>query len=210
MRIVVFGATGATGKLIVARALEQGHQVTAAVRKPDAVTTKHEQLKVVQADVLDEKLVSAAVAGAECVMSAIGPASNSSPGTIISVGIKNMVAACEQNKVPRIIFESGLTSGDGSGLSWFGRWMLSLIASTHRALVADKRTAEATITESKLDWVIVRPAGLSNGARTGTCVTGVNAPLNVLKFVSRADVADFMVKVAGDAQMTRTIQSIGH
>src|SRR5438105_10420169 len=108
MKLVVFGATGGTGKQIVARGLELGHDVTAVARKPEAVATRHDHLRVVRGDVLDAGSVAAAVAGADAVLSAIGPVNNKQPGTLISDAIKHMVTACEQAGVRRLVFESGL------------------------------------------------------------------------------------------------------
>ncbi len=72
MKLLVFGATGGTGREIVAQGLDQGHVVTAFVRNPAAITTKHEKLKLAQGDVLDYPSVEAAVQGQDAVLSALG------------------------------------------------------------------------------------------------------------------------------------------
>jgi len=210
MKITIFGSTGGTGKALVARALEQGHDVTAVARKPEAITTKHERLHVVKGDVMDEKSVIASCAGAEAVLSTIGPADNSKPGNLFSVGVKNMLAGCEQNKVPRFVFESGLMAGDGTGLGFFSRLGTSIFRKKYFAMCLEKRAAEKSIQESKVDWVIVRPPGLDNSRYTGKYITGVNAPINAVKFISNHDVAEFMLKAASDKDLVRTIQTIGH
>jgi len=210
MKIVVFGATGGTGRNLVTLGLEQGHEITAVARKPDAITMKHERLRVIQGDVTDEKSVLAAVVGADVVLSAIGPANNGKPGTLISVGVKNMVAACEQNNVRRFVFESGLMVGDGTGFGFFSRTAVAMFRRSMSLLVAEKRIAEKTITESKLDWVIVRPPGLDHSKPTGKYITGVNAPVNAAKYLSHGDVADYMLKAASDKDLVHTIQTIGH
>jgi|SRR5580658_4205163 putative NADH-flavin reductase len=210
MKIVVFGATGGTGKHVVERALAAGHDVTAVARRPDAVTVKHDKLHVAKGDVLDATSVAAIVVGADAVLSSIGPANNRHPGTLISNGVEHMVAACEKTLVRRFVFESGLMVGDARGLSWFGRLGVSIYRSFNSQLCADKRIAEARIRSSSLDWVIVRPPALDNSPPRGEYKFGVDIRLNPAKKMSHADVADFMVKAASDPQLTRTVQDVGH
>jgi len=72
MNLLIFGATGGTGRAIVTRALEQGHRVTAFARNPAAIKTKHKNLVVVQGDILDYASVERAVKGQDAVLSALG------------------------------------------------------------------------------------------------------------------------------------------
>ena len=113
MKIIVFGATGATGRSVVERALAGGHDVLAVARKPEAVTARP-RLVVVQGDVLNAASVAAALADGDAVICAIGPARNGAPGTLISEGTKNIVAGCARGGVKRLVFESGVMVSDGS------------------------------------------------------------------------------------------------
>jgi putative NADH-flavin reductase len=72
MKFLVFGVTGGTGREILAQALGQGHSVTAFVRNPAALTTKHKNLRVVRGDILDYPSVEASVQGKDAVLSALG------------------------------------------------------------------------------------------------------------------------------------------
>ena len=210
MKLVVFGATGGTGRRVVERGLAEGHEVVAVARKPEAITTTHAKLRVVRGDVLDPASVAAAITGADAVLSSVGPANNKQPGTLISEGMKHIVAACERVGVKRFVFESGLMVGDGSGLSLFSRMGVSIYRSMNKALCTDKRLAEATITASSLDWVIVRPPNLNDAAPRGTFLHGVDAPVSAARSMSHADVAAFMITCAADPALARTIQTIGH
>src|SRR6202789_591220 len=71
MKIIVFGATGGTGKLIVSQALAKGHSVTAFVRNPEGLT-QDPHLRVIQGDVFDFATVVDAVRGHRAVLSALG------------------------------------------------------------------------------------------------------------------------------------------
>jgi putative NADH-flavin reductase len=208
MKLVVFGATGGTGKQIVLRAVDAGHDVVAVARRPEAIIATG--ATAVKGDVLDAASVGAAIAGADAVLSAIGPSNNKQPGTVISGGVANMLAACASAGVRRFVFESGLMVGDGRGLSWLNRTALGMFRRLNRALFDDKCLAEQAIRDSALDWVIVRPVALVDAPATGSYRTGIDIRLAVAKKLSHADVADFMVKSATDASVVRTVQDIGH
>lgn len=72
MNLLVFGATGGTGRALVRQALDQGHAVTAFARDPNKITIRHENLSIVQGDILDYNSVEAAVKGHDAVVSALG------------------------------------------------------------------------------------------------------------------------------------------
>lgn len=72
MHIVIFGATGATGRCLVEQALSQGYDVTAFVRNPLALTTWHARLSIVKGDVFHPASVEEAVTNQDAVLCAIG------------------------------------------------------------------------------------------------------------------------------------------
>lgn len=210
MKLAVFGATGGTGKQVVEKALADGHSVVAVARKPEAITTTHDALTVVKGDVLDKASVAAAITGADAVISAFGPASNKEPGTLMSEGIATIVAACDETGVPKLVFESGLITTDGVGLSLFARTAVGIFRGLNRKLYDDKVLAENTIRASNLAWVIVRPPTLVDGPARGGYRTGVAIGINPAKSVRHADVAEFLVACAGDATVDGTTQVIGY
>jgi putative NADH-flavin reductase len=73
MRLTIFGASGKTGRHLLEQALDAGHNLTAVVRDPTRLPTRHQRLQVVTADVLDPAAIQPAVAGADAVSSALGP-----------------------------------------------------------------------------------------------------------------------------------------
>ncbi len=97
MQLAVFGAGGATGRLIVAEALERGHAVTALVRTPGRLTLDHERLGIVEGDATDPGAVGAAVAGTDAVVSAIG-GTGLGPSTQITDCTATIVAACSDQR----------------------------------------------------------------------------------------------------------------
>ena len=119
MRILVVGATGATGRAIVAQALARGHEVTALVRNPDRLEVRHEHLRVIQGNVLDPTAVDTAVAGQEAVVSALGHKRWMIPTRILSAGTGNILAAMQRHGVRRYIGMASLGVCD----SW---WRMGL------------------------------------------------------------------------------------
>ncbi|MBF6480367.1 NAD(P)-dependent oxidoreductase, partial [Nocardia cyriacigeorgica] len=72
MRIAIFGATGTLGRHVLERALRQGHEVTALTRDASRVSTTHDNLRVLEGDVLDPAAVEGAVAGQDAVLISLG------------------------------------------------------------------------------------------------------------------------------------------
>ena len=208
MKLLVLGATGDTGRNLVEQATAAGHDVLALVRRPEAVKIIH-RLAVQQGDVLDADSVASAVQGCDAVLSAFGPANNKQPGTLMSVGVANIVSACTKHGVKRFVFESGLMCSDGTGLGLFSRLGVRMIGGIYHAMRDDKRLAEREIQASALDWVIVRPPALANAPALGTYKHGVDIAINATKSMPHADVAAFMLRCATDASLVRTVQVIG-
>ena len=192
MKIAVFGASGKTGILIVYQALNQGHQVTAFARKATRVTIQHQRLKVVEGDVMNYYNVLEAVEGQEAVLCALGVDKNK-PNTILSEGTGNILRAMGVAGVRRFIcMSSAGILGNDSGF-WFGKIFMPLFLNH---IFEDKKRQMKIIEESKVDWVIIRPTGLTDSPKTNTYKVNLGNPTS--KSVPRADVADFMLKLLTD------------
>lgn len=195
MNVVVFGATGTTGSEVVARALEQGHTVTAFVRDLAKVERKHPNLKIMQGDVLNRDDVTRAVQGQDAVLSSLGAGLN---GTVRSQGTRHIIEAMQQANVGRFISQSTLGAGDSrSNLNAY--WKYIMFGLLLRRAYADHNRQEAFIKQSNLDWTIVRPGALKDGERTGRYRHGFPpSDKNITLDISVGDVADFMVQQLTD------------
>src|SRR5437588_10426598 len=98
MNLVVLGATGRTGRLVVEQALAAGHTVTALVRSPEKLTTSSPNLRVVTGEATDRAAVSRALEGADAVISALG-----GNGSVIADSTSAIVAAARQAGVSRVV-----------------------------------------------------------------------------------------------------------
>jgi putative NADH-flavin reductase len=201
MRLLIFGATGPTGRLVVDQALKAGHTVAACARRPESLNGQHERLNVHAGDVLDPAAVRSAVEGHEAVIAVYGvPLSPFKAITVYSEGTRNIVSAMESTGVSRYL---GVTSGGTSpspqpNSSFVFEWFIKpVIGGTH---YRGQRRQEEIVMASSLRWTIVRPARLVNGPPSHRYVVQPGYVVsNVLNAV-RADVAEFLVRAVGDPQ----------
>jgi putative NADH-flavin reductase len=192
-RLLIVGATGGTGRALVAQALERGHVVTALARDPSALRLDDPRVTVVQGDVLDYASVEAAVRGQDAVVSALGHKRFLGPTRILSEGTRNVLRAMEAQGVQRFVCETALGIGDSAwrmGL-YYTFFVIPIILPFY---FWDKTRQERVIAASNVTWVIVRPGTLTNGAKHGRYRHGrdVGSFLRTVR-ISRADVADFML-----------------
>ena len=203
-RILVLGATGPMGVQVVSQALEQGHQVTAFVRKPARLRIEADRLRVVVGDVTDNgPELDEAVRGQDAVISALGVGNSLKSGGLAARSIPAIVRAMETQGVRRLIF----TSAYGVGQTYRDVPFVPriFIRTLLRDLYADKARGEDELRRigDKLDWTLVYPVTLTNGPRTGRYRVGERLELHGLPRISRADVAEFLLAQANDASYLR-------
>jgi putative NADH-flavin reductase len=202
VRLLVFGATGATGQQIVMQGLQQGHELTVFVRNPAKLTLRDDRLRVVVGSVPeDADAISAAVGGQDAVISALGVRNSLKSGNLISHSMRTIVPAMERQVVRRLIFTSAFGVGDTRrDAPLLPRIMYRVLLTD---IFADKADAEHYLRESSLDWTLVYPVLLTNGPRTGQYRVGERLRLRGLPMISRADVADFILKQLQDPTYVR-------
>ncbi|NOY67013.1 MAG: SDR family oxidoreductase [Gammaproteobacteria bacterium] len=209
MKLIIFGSTGGTGRHLVAQALEKGHDVTAFARKPEKIKADHPGVKVVKGDVLDRALVEQAITGQDAVLCALGtPLTNNKK--LRAKGTKNIINAMEKKEVSRLICLSGLGCGDSRELLPF-HYKYIIFPTMLRYVYADHEIQESHVRSSTLDWTIVRPASLTSGKYTGSYWDGfVVSDKSLTIKISRADVADFMLKQVMGSEYLHKAPSISY
>jgi putative NADH-flavin reductase len=191
VKVLIIGATGATGQILMREALAQGHEVTALARNPSAVAPEDPRLRVLEGNALDVSSVEAAVAGQEAVLSALGTRS-SRPTTLFSESTHNVISAMNKHGVRRLVCITGIGVGDSKGHVGFlyDRIIRPFVV---KNIYDDKERQEEAIKQSDdLDWVIVRPARLTDEPAKGEYKVFLGGSYKA-KTISRADVADFML-----------------
>lgn len=204
MKLLVFGATGGTGQALLKQGLAQGHQMTAFVRNLAALEARP-GLTIIQGDVTDATAVQHAVVGHEAVLSALGP--RGGQYGVLPGGVKNIVEAMREAGIRRLIHVSSFGVGDSlAQMGWVARQVV--VPLFLRKALDEKEIEEQIIRASDLDWIIARPGGLEDGARTGVyhCITDAQEKVGQPR-IARADVADFMLKNLMDKRFVR--QAVG-
>jgi len=197
VNLLVLGATGATGKQLVAHALAAGHRVRAVVRDPAKIAAAGPNLEVRKGDVTSAADLADALRGVDAVVSTLGPRVKTD--AIAPLTAAALVQAMKAAGVKRLVWLSAGGVGDSAGpltkASWvFGRIIMPLFL---KAPYANHLRAEESIRASGLDFTIVRPVQLVD-SQTGNPV-GVapdGQPPKGLK-ISRSDVAKFMLDEVG-------------
>jgi putative NADH-flavin reductase len=204
MRITVLGATGGLGRCVVEQALAAGYQVTACARRPGALDLSNPGLTFVAADVLNLEQVRAAVEGSDAVISTFGVKPGVSPGHLYSDGTRTLLAAMATARVRRLICVSTWLVLDSRRRA--GPLIRVFVPLLQPDLYRDRERQEALVRASALDWTIVRPSRLTEGRRTGRYRSGTNLRLRATSHVSRADVAEFLLKqLAVDSDVHRAV-----
>jgi putative NADH-flavin reductase len=196
MRIVVFGASGGTGRRVVRQALEAGHRVTAFVREPARLPVEHERLRVVQGDAVQRDRVEEAILGQEAVLSCLGH-DDRSRHDFQTVWTGHVIEMMRDQRVDRIIFQTGISISDVRDPFSVRRGLIDQVVRwTAGAMVRDAERSVALLRNSGLDWVIARCPRLtdeqgSGAPRVGYLKVGFRGAL------PRADAATFMLSQLG-------------
>lgn len=193
MRLLVFGASGRTGREVVRQAVARAFDVTAFVRQPDKLGNVPVSVSTASGNVEDADAVSAAVQGHNAVVSALGVGTPLQHDADVIAGIQNIVRAMEAHGVRRLIYVSFIGVRDSRHAVGFLLRYVAPIPLRHE--ISDHEIKESLVRKSGLDWTIVRPPKLTTGPRTGRYRVGENitsiAPIPLL---SRADLADFILR----------------
>jgi putative NADH-flavin reductase len=218
MRLTIVAATGGIGRQLVDQAVAAGHDVTAVVRNPKRLPGR---IRAVTADLAapDPDALESAVSGADAVLSGLGARSRAEAG-VAARGTQAIVEAMKATATRRIVVVSAAPVGTvpSAGLpnpprhdpgdGFLMRHLLSpLTRTTLREHYADLALMEDILRDSGLDWTVIRPPRLTDKPLTGTYRTAYGQNLRRGLFVSRADVAHFMLRVLDQPQTIN--QAIG-
>ena len=207
MRVLVCGATGNIGRLSVDKAIQAGHKVTAFARSPQKLENR-KNLSKAQGDLMDADSVASAMTEQEAVLATFGAPPNwaniTSVPDVCTVGTRHIIEAMKQHNVKRLICMTGIGAGNSKGHGRFIFDNLILPVMLGRIYV-DKNRQEKEVMQSDLDWIIVRPTELTNKPEFSKYRVLTDLEAKKAKTISRADVADFLVKqIEGDRYLHQT------
>ena len=221
MKLTILAATGGIGRQALEQALAAGHDVKAVVRNPQKLAA---DVPFVIADLADPDPVAIAPAleGTDAVLSGLGPHSVSEAG-IASRGTRAIVDAMQATDVRRIVVVSAAPIGTvpspgqpkppkhDPGDGFLMRHLASpLIKAVLRKPYADLALMEDLLRDSGLDWTVVRPPRLTDKPRTGTYRTAYGQNVRRGFLVSRADVADLMLRALDQPETIKQVIGIAN
>jgi len=201
MKVLILGSTGGTGQQLVLQSLEHNYEVTALARDPSKLNTSHPKLTVIKGNVLDKSLLAQIIAGKDAVISALGVGRSLKSGDLMTNAVNLLIPAMIEKNVSRLILLSAFGVGETFAQASFIQKLVFRLPL--RNMYADKAKADEQVRNSKLDWTLVYPVLLTDKPRTGKYKAGEKLPMKGMPKVSRADVADFMVRQIADNSYIR-------
>ena len=198
MRLLIIGASQGIGLETTRQALQAGYHVRALARSAAAISISNLNLEKINGDALNQKDVEAALAGIDAVILTLGVGLRElfRPVHLFSDATRVLIAAMNGQAVKRLICVTGFGAGNSrASISCLQRVPFQMLFGH---AYNDKTQQERLIKESALDWTIVRPGVLTGGPRTGRYQV-LREPTHWRNgIISRADVAEFLVRQIAD------------
>lgn len=201
MKVIVFGATGGSGRAIVSKLHAAGHQVTAFARtQSPQLQSMDTSLHIALGDALSSDDVTAAMADQDAVIVSLGNSQNpflmklgarrTTAADVCERGTTHILQAMQQHGVQRLIVISAFGVGDTRDqASFLYKLFFNLVLKEH---MADKEKMEPIVKQSGLDWTLVQPIALSDGPDSGRWYANTQGKLGK-SMISRNDMADYIV-----------------
>ena len=198
-RILLYGATGRTGGLVLRYALQQGYAVTALVRNPDKLAVRDDNLTVIKGLPTSITDVRRAMRDCDMVISTLSALNESdafsrrkiTPPQTLETTMRHTIACMDELGLKKIVTLSSIGVGDSRPHApWYMRWMIKL--TNFKITFADHDAQESLLMQSDLDWVIARPVALNNNENLNELQVSYGKTPSPFS-ISRKQVAKFMV-----------------
>ncbi len=213
MKVIIFGATGFSGRAILSEALKQGHEVTILVRDAAKVQSKHKNLMVVEGNVLNPETVARVLQNQEVVIQCLGVGGkgDGKPTTFISDATKVIVEEMQKQKIKRLIAMSNVGAGNSIAFQpwFFTQIILPYFMKWLKVIIDDKNRMEPIIMNSHLDWTIVRCPNIVDKPAKGACLATLDGKGLKLS-VTLSDLSKFMVDQLTQAIFIKQAPSVSN
>jgi len=196
--VLVIGASGGIGRETLTAALDAGHRVRAFSRSADTFDLRHDRLDTCRGDATNVADIDAALDGIEVVVQTLGVSASElfKPVSLFSESTQVLLPAMKRHAIRRLVAVTGFGAGDSHDAIGLLQ-MVPFRAMLGRAY-DDKDVQERLIKNSGLDWTIVRPGILTNSPRGGSYRVLEKPSQWRNGVISRADVADFILRSIDD------------
>ena len=222
MKVAIIAVTGGIGRQLLEQAIAAGHDVTAVARNPQNLSPAPARTVAADLASTDPAALHSAVAGADAVLSALGPRSKADAG-VAARGTKVVIQAMQAAGVRRIIVVSAAPIGTvpspgrphpprhDPGDGFIVRYLADpIVKRALREHYADLARMEDVLRDSDLDWTAVRPPRLTSKPVTGRYRTALGQNIRRGLFVSRADAAHYMLSILDQAETFRRTVGIAY
>lgn len=189
MKVLVVGAAGKTGRAVVERAVKESHEVTAFVHSDGGYDVPGVEVRA--GDATDMAAMEAAIMGQDAVIDTVGGKTPYKHTTLEASVATTIVAAMQRHGVRRLVVTSMVGEGDSAANTPF--YVKILLATFLRGATPDKAKMESTVSGSELDWVITRPAVLTDKPATGDVRIFSADNRDKAHSITRSDLAAFLV-----------------
>lgn len=215
MKILILGATGRTGRLIVDEALKQGYDLNVLVRDKNKISFNSKSINVFQGTPTRRADLAAAMHGCDLIISALGIVRASdapwskliTAPNFISESIKNAIAEADQQSIKRLITVSAWGVGDTKKqVPFWLRWLINY--TNMRPVYAEHEKEEKLLANSDLNWTAVRPVALSDSKKIKTLKVSLNNLPKPSLQISRQSVAKFIVDIVKSDKYDRKSPTI--
>ena len=200
MKLLVIGASRGIGLEVVKQALSRGHEVLAFAQSADSIRLSNSRLEKRNGSALKVSDIASAMTGVDAVILTLGvragPGMVLGPVDLFSRATQIVVDAMKKARVKRLICVTGFGAGDSR--TKLGPLQAMFFQLLFGRAYDDKDVQEVIVRKSGLDWIIVRPVILTNSPKTGRYKVLNNPEDWRSGTISRADVADFLVKQVQD------------
>jgi len=208
MKLVVVGASGRTGRLVMERAVAAGHRVTGVARRPAAVPLVSSEATVVRGDVLDPDSLIDPLAAADAVFYLVGEPGRSTTVTR-STGMAHLTAAMVSSGVRRVFAVAPTAIDVGRQSSLVRKAMVKFfIDKRNRNPFLDYERTEDEMRHGGVDWTAVRVTRLTDGPATGRYRSALGNYISGERPISRADLADYLLTHLTDESIRNRVVTL--
>ncbi len=194
MKIAIFGSTGFLGKALLNKALEKGYQVQTLVRNPAKLGEFKQKVEFVQGNIFNVEDIQETVVGTEAVLSAVGPPQKKTgKPEVYKTAMENLVSILEKQGIKRFIHTGGAVHPGGENENWsMGRRMIKIYLTLFAKPILEAKYLEwEVLKKSSLDWTLVRPPQIINGASKGELIADEKNLARTKVYVE--DLAEFIL-----------------
>lgn len=215
MNILLFGGTGRTGKIILQKALNDGHSVSTLARDPSRLDALN--ARIIKGTPYDLENVKEAICDSDVVISTLNVSRVSdspwaklrSPKDMISNSIQNVLQVMPEHSIKRIIVMSTLGAGD----SWKRMpliFKLVISSSNLRHAFKDHTRQEEILAASATDWTVVRLPGLTDEKGEKDVLIKLNNDIKLNRTINRESVARFILNIVDDKKYFKQIVAVSN